>query len=82
MSTAELKYSLHNIIDTSEDKSMLSKAYALLSSLTTKNKRIDDYNSLPLKLKEAIEEGIIQLDNGEGISYEAFREKVKKQYNL
>lgn len=81
MSTAELKSSLHNIIENIEDKSMLSKAYAFLSSLSGK-KAVDDYESLPAEVKAAIEEGIAELDNGKGTSYEEFRKEVKSKYKL
>ena len=81
MSTIELKSSLHNIIDTIEDKSMLSKAYAFLSSLSGK-RTVDDYDNLPAQVKAAIEEGIAELNNGKGISYEEFRKEVKSKYNL
>jgi len=82
MSTAQLKSSLHKLIDNLEDKSMLSKAYAFLASLKGKNKAEDDYDCLPTEVREAIEEGIAQLDNGKGISYEEFRKEVKSKYNL
>lgn len=82
MSTAELKSNLHKLIDSLDDKSVLSKVYTFLAALTGKNKVDEDYYDLPIEVRKAIEEGIEQLDNGKGISYEEFRKEIKSKYNL
>lgn len=82
MSTTELKSTLHNLIDNIEDKSMLSEVYAFLSTLLKKTEIVEDYDNLPLDVKNAIEEGIAQLDSGQGLSYDDFRKEVKNKYNL
>ena len=79
MGTTELQSNLHKLIDTIQDRSMLSKAYTFLYTLTKKTEPLDDFHSLPIEVKEAIEEGASQLDNGQGISYEAFRKEVKNK---
>ncbi|NTW31643.1 MAG: hypothetical protein HGB12_03300 [Bacteroidetes bacterium] len=76
MDTAELKSNLHKLIVETDDISVLSKIQAYISTL--KSKKIDWWDDISNMEKKAIESGLKQLDNGEGVSDEVVNKKVNK----
>ena len=82
MTALQLKTTLHVLIDTIENKNSLKQAYAFLAELARKNKKSDDYETLPTEVKKAIAEGLSQLDKGDGISYQDFRKELKQKHKL
>lgn len=73
-STAELKNYLHKLIVETDDESILSKVQTYFNSL--KNKNQDWWETISDSEKEAINSGLHQLDNGQGISNQSVKQKV------
>jgi predicted transcriptional regulator len=76
MSTAELKNYLHKLIVETDDESILSKVQAYFTTL--KGKNVDWWDTISSQEKEAINIGLQQLENGEGIPHEEVKRKVDK----
>ena len=76
MSTAELKYTLHNLIDVINDSKTLNAIYALISK--KKKKDLDWWNTISAEEKKAIETGLKQLKDGKGIPHKEVRKKVDR----
>ncbi len=79
MNTIELKTDLHNLIDKINDVNILNAIKVLLSK---KTKEFDWYDELDSEQKKSIEQGLNELDNGEGIPNESVMEEVRKLYKL
>jgi predicted transcriptional regulator len=75
-STAEIKESLHKFITETNDESILKKVQAYFTTL--KSKHIDWWDTISEQEKEAINIGLQQFDNGEGIPHEEVKRKVDK----
>jgi predicted transcriptional regulator len=75
MSSAELKYSLHQLIDGITDKNVLQAVYTLLYKASEDN---DWWNSLSEKSKQSILRGLDDADNGRFISDHEVKAKVNK----
>ena len=75
-STAELKNYLHKLIVETDDESILSKVQAYFTTLKSKN--VDWWDTISSQEKEAINIGLQQLENGEGIPHEEVKQKVDK----
>ena len=75
-STAEIKNYLHKLIDETDDGSILSKVQAYFTTLKSKN--VDWWDTIPDQEKKAINIGLQQLENGEGIPHEEVKRKVDK----
>lgn len=68
METIKLKQNLHSLIDKVEDVVVLEKMNRILNnSLSIEKIRWD---SLSEEEKKSIEEGLRQLENGEGVDFE------------
>jgi len=76
MSTAEIKNYLHKLIFETDDESILSKVQAYFTTLKSKN--TDWWDVISDKEKEAINTGLQQLENGEGIPHEEVKRKADK----
>jgi predicted transcriptional regulator len=74
--TAELKNHLHKLIVETDDESILSKVQAYFNTL--KGKNIDWWDTISDQEKDAINIGLRQLENGEGIQHEEVRKKADK----
>lgn len=77
MSTAELKISLHQLIDGVSDNSVLEAVYTLLSKATA-NQEEDWYNSLSDEAKASIQRGIDDANNGRFVPHSEVKAKVDK----
>ncbi len=74
--TAELKNYLHKLIVETDDESILSKVQAYFTTLKSKN--VDWWETISDQEKEAINTGLQQLENGEGIPHDDVKRKVDK----
>ena len=74
--TAEIKSYLHKLIVETDDESILSKVQAYYTTLKSKN--VDWWETISDQEKEAINRGLQQLENGEGIPHEEVKRKVDK----
>lgn len=75
MSSAELKYSLHQLIDEITDKNVLQAVYTLLSKASEDD---DWWNSLSEKSKQSILRGLDDADNGRFVSDQEVKTKVNR----
>jgi len=75
-STAEIKNYLHKLIVETDDESILSKVQAYFNTL--KGKNTDWWDTISDQEKDAINLGLRQLENGEGIPHEEVRKKADK----
>jgi hypothetical protein len=71
MSTAELKYSLHSLIDKINDSKTLSALYTLLS----KNIEASDNDSEKVK---SIKRGLLQIKKGQTVSHKEAKKIYQK----
>ncbi|MBD3183541.1 hypothetical protein GF312_14700 [Candidatus Poribacteria bacterium] len=74
--TAEIKNYLHKLIVETDDETILSKVQAYFNTL--KGKNIDWWDTISDHEKDAINIGLRQLENGEGISHEEVKKKADK----
>ena len=74
--TSEIKNYLHKLIVETDDESILSKVQAYFNTL--KGENIDWWDTISDQEKDAINIGLRQLENGEGIPHEEVRKKVDK----
>ncbi len=78
-STADIKNYLHKLVVETEDESILSKVQAYFTALKGRNE--DWWDTISTKEKEAIEIGIQQLENKEGIPHDKVQQKVDNILN-
>lgn len=78
MSTVELKFQLHQLIDKTNDSTLLDKAYTALSKLFTKQQTTDWWDNITAEEKALINKGRQQLKNGEGIPHAEVRKEINK----
>ena len=71
MSISEIKNHLHKQIDTINDEELLKEIHEIINR-TQGNENHPEWNALPKELKLAIEEGLMQSENGQVISHEEF----------
>ncbi len=81
MTTIQVKSQLHQLIDTIDDVRILN-AIKLLLQKQVQTKEHDFWENLPIEVKQSIERGIEQADNGELISHETVMEEIKNKYNF
>ncbi len=81
MNTTQIKTQLHNAIDNISDVNMLKAIYTIVSKFLKSEKK-DFYDELSKEEKEAIEEGIAQLDKGETVSYQEVKKELKTKYKI
>jgi hypothetical protein len=75
-STAEIKNYLHKLIVETDDINILSKVQAYFTTLKSKN--VDWGDTISEQEKDAINIGLKQLENGEGIPHQEVKRKVDK----
>lgn len=68
METIKLKQNLHSLIDKVEDLDLLEQMNKILNNCLN-NEKVS-WNSLSVEEKKSIEEGLRQLENGEGRDFE------------
>lgn len=68
METIKLKQNLHSLIDKVEDPNLLEQMSTILSSCLSSEKV--SWDSLCSEEKKSIEEGLRQLENGEGRDFD------------
>ena len=76
MNTAEVKLHLFQLINNTNDPSLLDKAYTTLSKLLSK-KETDWWDTISAEERAGIEEGIAQADRGELIPHEKAMKIIK-----
>lgn len=74
--TAEIKNQLHKLIVETDDESVLSKVQAYFATL--KDRNLDWWDAISTQEKDAINIGMQQLNNGEGIPHEEVKRKADK----
>ncbi|MFN0036687.1 MAG: hypothetical protein ACKVUS_16595 [Saprospiraceae bacterium] len=75
MTISDLKVSLLKLVVETEDREVLEEMAAYFHALLNKG---DWWEEISEKEKEAIRTGLRQLDNGEGIPYESFRNRARQ----
>ena len=70
------KHYLHKLIVETDDENILSKVQAYFTTL--KGKNIDWWDTISSQEKEAINTGLQQLENGEGVPHEEVKRKADK----
>lgn len=75
MSTAELKTSLHQLIDVTTDSSVLKAVYTLLSK-AVKAEAEDWYDELSDEEKASIQRGLDDLNHGRTATHEEAMKRV------
>jgi len=75
-SKAEIKNYLHKLIVETDDENILSKVQAYFTTL--KGKNMDLWDTISSQEKEAINTGLQQLENGEGVPHEEVKRKADK----
>jgi hypothetical protein len=75
METLKLKQNLHSLIDKVEDLDLLEQMNKILNNCLSSEKV--SWNSLSVEEKKSIEEGLRQLENGEGIDFEEINKKLE-----
>ena len=78
MSTAEIKSSLHSLIDTMNDSKTLKAIYMLLSK--SAKQKVDGWDTLTKRQQKEIEDAINSIENGEGVPHEKVMAKYKGKY--
>ena len=76
--TAELKNYLQKFIVETDDESILNKIRAYFTILEDEN--VDWWNTISDKEKDAINIGLQQLENGEGIAHADVKRKVDELF--
>ena len=75
MNAIELRSDLHELIDRVNDMSMLSAIKTILSKQTSES---DFWEELPLNVRESVERGMSQIENGETRTHEEVMQKHNK----
>ena len=81
MSTIELKTEFHQLIDGINDRNKLKNIYKMVREYLFKNNSID-WNDIPTNLKQELEEGIKQANNGKLVSYSKVKKEMKRRFNI
>jgi hypothetical protein len=77
MSTAELKLSLHELIEGTTDNSVLEAVFTLLSKVNS-NDEDDWYSNLSDEAKASIERGLDDVKNKRFVPYSEIKAKANK----
>ncbi len=77
MTTIDLKRSIQQKVEKIEDRNLLEEVNAIIDYITNE---AEDWNNLPEELKIAIEEGLMQLDSGNKLSYEEVKRRHSKWF--
>ena len=79
MNAAEIKLELFRKLDGLKGNA-LEEAYGMVINLINSKKEISDWDGLTKTQQEAIQEGINQLDQGQGRSHKQVMSSLKKKY--
>ena len=80
MEASEIKLELFKKIDGLKG-AKLKEVYGLLSNYLNSSKPLNFWDELDTAEKEAIEDGIAQLDRGEGIPHKEVMKKFRQKYS-
>lgn len=81
MTTIQVKSELHQLIDSIDDRGVLN-AVKLLLQKQVKPKETDFWDVLPDNVKQSIERGMEDANNGKLTSHESVMAVIKNRYNL
>lgn len=74
MGTEELKLNLHNLIEGTENESLLNAIYVLITQKTEITGKIEIWDELPEEVRNDIDEALLEAERGEGIPHEKIKE--------
>ncbi len=77
MTTTDLKSKIKKKIDKINDVELLEEFNSIMNYLTSGK---EDWNKLPPELKEAVEEGLQQLNTGNKVSYEEVKKRNSRWF--
>ena len=80
MSTAEIKFQLHQLIENTNDTSLLDKAYTALSKLFTRQHTADWWDTISLEEKQGVEEGLKDIEQGRVYSHGQVMKELKTEF--
>ncbi len=78
METMELKSELMGLIEEIENETLLKAIYVMITHQHAPTSKIVKWTDLPKALKEEIEEGLEQAENGEVVSHKKVMKKYQK----
>ena len=78
METIELKSDLISLIEEIENETLLKAIYVMITHKPVSSSKVVKWADLPVALKEEIEEGLEQAENGEVIPHEEVMKKYQK----
>ena len=70
MTASELKTNIQKKLDNIEDITILEEVDSIISFISSDK---EDYIDLPEEVKQSIEEGLAQLENGKKLTYEELK---------
>lgn len=79
MNASEIKLDLFRKLDSLKEN-RLEEIYGKLINLINSNSEINDWDNLTIKQKEAIHEGVKELDNGKGRNHKKIMSDLRKRY--
>jgi len=78
MTAIKLKKDIQRKIDKIDDISLLKEVDSIINLISSGK---EDYNELPEEVKNAIEEGLAQLDSGKKISYDEVKKRNARWFS-
>ena len=81
MTAIQIKTNFHQLIDGIKDNSKLKAAYELVHGYLFKEQEIE-WKNIPADLKDALEEGIHQSENGKLVPYEKIKKNNRKRFDI
>ncbi len=82
MSTLELKFSIHNLLDTVNDKKALKAVYTFLQAKTKQKNSVDLWDTLSDEEKKSIEKGLDDIKHGRVRKHEDVMKDMRKKYKI
>ncbi|MBK6536329.1 MAG: hypothetical protein WBQ38_10615 [Ignavibacteria bacterium] len=77
MTTTDLKSKIKSKVDEINDVELLEEVNSIVNYLTSGK---EDWNNLSTELKEAVEEGLQQLNTGNKISYDELKKRNSRWF--
>jgi hypothetical protein len=77
MKTTDLKSKIKSKVDEINDVELLEEVNSIVNYLTSGK---EDWNNLSTELKEAVEEGLQQLNTGNKISYDELKKRNSRWF--
>jgi len=77
MTTTDLKSKIKSRVDEINDVELLEEVNSIVNYLTSGK---EDWNNLSTELKEAVEEGLQQLNTGNKISYDELKKRNSRWF--